>query len=395
MEANKRKLDSSSKARIAFCALLALVGMYFIAVYSNIPFIAKWRTIYIETAMSTMTHQWLATAFIPSSVVNEVVDNMQATLDENIVSSSDIPEPDSSKTLEEAINDLDMSAATQQLEILAFQSVYDEIDMNTMPEVESYLDLQISDCVELGIKTKQGDSVWAIDVPNRLIIVEVTGSGFVGKLAIIKDSSQVYLHNNTKTSRGSTVTEHCEEGDAILGINASGFMDYDGKGNGASPIGLIISNGTHYHGLYNASNYQIAGFDYDDNFRMGRDIDTSTLRDAVQFYPIIILNGEKKTNGSYGLGIQPRSMIGQTVDKETLMLIVDGRQIGYSLGATVSDCADILLGYGCYNAMNLDGGSSASMTYNGEMITKTSSPMATGRYLPDAWVVKKLSEVAS
>ena len=28
------------------------------------------------------------------------------------------------------------------------------------------------------------------------------------------------------------------------------------------------------------------------------------------------------------------------------------------------------------------------MSYNGRMITKTSSSMAGGRYLPDAWVVK-------
>ena len=38
--------------------------------------------------------------------------------------------------------------------------------------------------------------------------------------------------------------------------------------------------------------------------------------------------------------------------------------------------------------MNMDGGSSSSMTFNGRIITKSSSAMAQGRYLPDAWVVK-------
>ena len=37
--------------------------------------------------------------------------------------------------------------------------------------------------------------------------------------------------------------------------------------------------------------------------------------------------------------------------------------------------------------MNLDGGSSASMTYKGRMITRTSSPKSDGRYLPNAWLV--------
>ena len=62
------------------------------------------------------------------------------------------------------------------------------------------------------------------------------------------------------------------------------------------------------------------------------------------------------------MGIQPRTAIGQTSDKTTLMLIIDGRQT-HSLGTTVSECANILLRYGCWNAMNMDGGSSSSMTY--------------------------------
>jgi len=121
---------------------------------------------------------------------------------------------------------------------------------------------------------------------------------------------------------------------------------------------------------------------------MGRSIDLSNLRDAVEFYPIIVLNGNKHVTGSYGLGLQPRSAIGQTADGSFLMLVIDARQVGHSLGATVSNCADIMLRYGAYNAINLDGGSSSSMVYNGEMITKTSSPMKYGRYLPNSWVVK-------
>ena len=50
--------------KIASIGLLVIISIYFIAVYSSIPFIEKWRTLYIETAMNTMNHQWLATAFI-------------------------------------------------------------------------------------------------------------------------------------------------------------------------------------------------------------------------------------------------------------------------------------------------------------------------------------------
>ena len=52
--------------------LLCLEGLYFLCIYSNIPFIVKYRTIYINTAMNTMRHQWLATYFIPDNVIDKV-----------------------------------------------------------------------------------------------------------------------------------------------------------------------------------------------------------------------------------------------------------------------------------------------------------------------------------
>ena len=45
--------------------LAGLAVLYCVLVFSHIPFIEKWRTIYIETAMGTMNHQWLATLFLP------------------------------------------------------------------------------------------------------------------------------------------------------------------------------------------------------------------------------------------------------------------------------------------------------------------------------------------
>ena len=72
---------SSSAIKILtkiFLVLAILEGLYFTCAYSDIPFIKKWRTIYIETAMSTMRHQWLATAFLPKSVIDEVVDRVNA-----------------------------------------------------------------------------------------------------------------------------------------------------------------------------------------------------------------------------------------------------------------------------------------------------------------------------
>ena len=373
------------KRRVVLAAAAAAVlmaALYLLFVFSSIPFIAKWRTLYIETAMGTMTHQWLATAFLPDSVIQEAMKDVESRFEDNLIEASDIARPETppapkppSETLEERT-------------VADFTALFPEIDMDTLPDSITWEDLPLLQVERPeGVLTTAGDRVWAIDVPNKILICAVSGEGYQGKLAIAKDSSQVVLAKNTLSSRGRTVTEHCAANDAVLGINASGFYDPEGKGWGNVPMGFVLSGGK-YSGQALKGRYQTAGFDYDDNFRAGRGLDLDEMRDAVQFYPIIVLNGEKNINGSFGMGIQPRTVIGQTADKATLMLVIDGRRVGHSLGTTVSECADILLRYGCWTAMNMDGGSSSSMTYNGRIITKPSTPMVDGRYLPDAWVVK-------
>ena len=57
-----------------------------------------------------------------------------------------------------------------------------------------------------------------------------------------------------------------------------------------------------------------------------------------------------------------------------------------SLGVGLPECTNIMQRYDAYQAMNLDGGTSAVIWYNGEYITKCSNPQIQCRYLPNAWV---------
>lgn len=374
-------------------SILLFGAMYCTFVFSDIPAISELRTIYIETAMSTMTHQWLATRFIPASVINATMEDIERQFEDNLVEASHVsrePLPIYDPLiLFPHINDPETTQTEETA--LTLSVLFPEIDMETMPE--EFLDqpvetLQEKDIAGLGIKTTAGDAIWAIDVPNQILICEVRGDGYVGKLAFVKDSSRVVLAVNDHTDRGRNVTEFCEEYDAVLGINASGFDDSNGKGNGLRPGGLVLSDGVIYNKAVTDKRYQMAGYDYNNDLRVGYGLDTDELRDAMQFYPILVVDGQAHASGTYGLGLHPRSVIGQTADRTTLMLIIDGRQVGYSVGTTIGECVDIMLRYDCWVAMNMDGGSSASMTYMGEMITRTSSPTKTGRYLPDAWVVR-------
>lgn len=111
------------------------------------------------------------------------------------------------------------------------------------------------------------------------------------------------------------------------------------------------------------------------------------IRDAVSFGPFVILNREKaKVKGMAG-GYDPRTAIGQTADGTVLLLVIDGRQPGIE-GGNMKTVMDIMWEYGAVNAANLDGGSSATMVLNNEIINKPCS-LYGPRYLPDGWLVKR------
>ena len=113
------------------------------------------------------------------------------------------------------------------------------------------------------------------------------------------------------------------------------------------------------------------------------------IRDAVDFGPFLIVNGKSSfINGNGGWGDAPRSAIAQRQDGIVLLLVIDGRQVGYP-GADMNDLTKVLLEYGAINAANLDGGTSSAMEMNGEIITspRNGNFQAKTRPVPNAWIV--------
>ena len=71
--------------------------------------------------------------------------------------------------------------------------------------------------------------------------------------------------------------------------------------------------------------------------------------------PLLLRGG---TAGS----VCPRTAFGLTADGKTLiLLVVDGRQPGYSMGASIDDLRRILRSEGCSDAVDMDGGGSSSL----------------------------------
>lgn len=396
--------------------VFVLTGLYLTAVFSNIPFIAKWRTIYIETAMSTKTHQWLATYFIPKSVIDQVMADVEADLksqegltslwDEKDITESEpaisqvaeSTEAVPTESPEESTVAVDSAAVTfyetyWELDTASFRD-YLEQNPNVLADGYDHLVIDNSDG-DLSIETTNGDKLYALDAENNVMIVNVSGSNFQGKLAITKNAAQVDLVKASSLGDcGQQLATLAEKNDAVVAINCSGFGDAEGHGNGGLVIGSLILDGVEY-GTPETGSWKLFGFKYDNRLYI-MDYSSSeakTFRWAAQFFPALVVDGKSVVDGTFGMGLQPRACFGQTQSGDVLMLIVDGRQVGYSVGCTVADCTEILLNYHAYQAMNLDGGSSALMLYKGVRITSPSSVSSEGRYLPDALIVRYASAV--
>ena len=225
------------------------------------------------------------------------------------------------------------------------------------------------------------------DDGDGIIFQEIHYHGSTGYMIIVLDPTRVFVGMPDKYGGyGLTLEDMIAKYDALGGINAGGFIDVGGAGNGGYPDGITIVDGV----TYNASpNGGVVGLDSNGLMYVGyysiEDCEKFGIVNAVSFSPVIIQNGEKLAD--FESGINPRTAIGQRGDGAIVMLCVDGRQ-AYSFGVTYEDTADIMLSYGVMNAINMDGGSSTCMYYNGGLANSPTNAAGGTRYLPTAWLFK-------
>ncbi len=228
---------------------------------------------------------------------------------------------------------------------------------------------------------------------DNIEVIDISGGTYQGKLMIVRDPSRIQLGVNTlmgdDAASGFLVEEFVAAEGAIAGINAGGFDDPNGQGDGSIPQGVVVKDGKLVAGT--ADTYgTVIGFNENNHLIVGDMTGQQALdwglTDAVTFGPVLIVNGEAVAITGTGGGLNPRTIIGQRDDGAVLLLVIDGRQTS-SLGASYEDCIKIMLSYDAINAANLDGGSSSVMVYNGQIINSVVS-MRGDRTVPTAWIVK-------
>lgn len=318
----KKKKNSLKKIFITLAILIIIAGSSLgILLYGPYSGFRDWL---ITTAMTTMTHQWIAYLFYDQATIDAVMANNK---------------------VDEIQEDTDTNAIVVGVqEEKTYENEYEKAILEKNNPNDTYK------------------------------IIEISGKGYSGYLAAIYDPSKIHTLVTSKIgSSGQYLTTMAKNNKAVVAINGGGFDDPNYSSNAANPLGITYSRGKLMTSYYYAGAGGIIGFDTNDKLVLSSKCTEQSakalkIRDAVTCGPFLIVNGKASgVVGNGGWGTAPRTAIGQRKDGIVLFLVVDGRTVKRP-GADMDDLIEIMQNYGAYNAANLDGGTSTAMTVNYELI---------------------------
>lgn len=227
---------------------------------------------------------------------------------------------------------------------------------------------------------------------------DIQGAKFKGYLLIVKDPTRVKVGYTKKLNKeGELTSQIAKDNNAVAAINGGGFLDSstDGlwTGTGGTPVGLLMSSGKTVYSDISGDNTKVdvmaitkQGILLVGNYTINQ-MKNLGVAEVISFGPALVVNGKGTIqSGDGGQGIAPRTAVGQTKDGSIILLAIDGRQVK-SLGASLREVQNIMLKYGAINATNLDGGSSTTVYYDGDVINNPCDSLGE-RYVPSAIYVE-------
>ncbi len=343
----KAKYTAGDKIKMIFTHLIRLgalgiiVGM--VLMYGPYSGFREW---WISTAMTTMTHKYLATWFFDDLTIQDAL-NKNKVVESNESTNTDLITGETAQTTN-------------------YANEYERQILERDPKNNDYK------------------------------IIPINGKGYSGYLTAVYEPQRIHAVATAKLGvSGQYVVEMAEANDALIAINGGGFNDPNFNSTGGSPLGITISRGKFVtQNSYNGSGGLI-GFDEKNNFICGKMTVTQAknagIRDAVTFGPFLIVNGKSSSVlGNGGWGDAPRTAIGQRADGIVLFLVLDGRT-ATNLGADMDDLIEVMERYGAINAANLDGGTSSVLVVNNTIVNDPidSSGAHKTRPISTAFIVDK------
>lgn len=332
------------KLTIFFVVIDILVAICFFVVYG--PF-ETFRNTIITTAISTKTHDYIAYTFYSEEKVREVLD------------------------------------------LNSYVPLTDDVDLNAIVIDTSPRDTYDNEYDEEILTRTPGNDIYKY--------IKVKVGAYNGHLVAIYDPSKVVLmtckkFNTSNRSGKERVLSMAKRYKAVVGINGGGFSDPDGYGSDI-PVGYVIKDGEIIWSTNN-NKANLIGFTNDNKLILtnatGQEALDMGIRDALQFGPFLIVNGESISykNSAGGYERAARAAIAQRKDGIVLFLVTEGT---HTKGPNLKEVAEVLAKYGAYNAANLDGGTSTQMVINNKLINNPKNifgqTVSGGRMVVTAWGV--------
>ncbi len=107
--------------------------------------------------------------------------------------------------------------------------------------------------------------------------------------------------------------------------------------------------------------------------------DWGAMDDIVGGVPALFVNrrvifepNSERMRAGFAEERHPRTAVGLRADGTWVFVVVDGRQPELSIGMNLKELSDLMLSLDCIDALNLDGGGSSTMYYQGKVVNSPS-----------------------
>ena len=194
-------------------------------------------------------------------------------------------------------------------------------------ELENYKSVSTENTVTEAVNTSLihiAEGTASLPPSESVQLVDIAEGTCKGKLLIVSDPKQVILGTSDEFVRqpGLLLTDMVAKYDGIAGINAGGFNDENGSGNGGIPQGLVITNGEIIWGDATTP-YHMVGLDSDGILHVGAMSGNAAVEQGVQWAvsfithdglaSSLIINGEVQQQ-NLGGGVNPRTALQPVAD---------------------------------------------------------------------------------
>lgn len=147
-----------------------------------------------------------------------------------------------------------------------------------------------------------------------------------------------------------------------FGVNVVGAINTNLSWASDEPIGVLVVNGEVWHEEYTSS-YDYLAIDRNGKaeIRKGTEKLHGDEWVAVNGFTIVVKDGKNLQAKTHAIQDRaPRTCIGIKEDGTLVLCVIDGRQAPYSSGMSLYEMGEVMMGMGCVDVLNCDGGGSST-----------------------------------